>query len=395
MTVLRAGSATDKGMVRSSNQDSVLAEAGAFAICDGMGGHAGGEIASAAAVASLRSSLATTVTAEGLLEAVRTANEAVIEAGGDNPDLVGMGTTAVVALLVATALGDRLLLANVGDSRAYHFHNRVLRQVTEDHSMVAELVREGRITEEEAAVHPQRHVITRVLGTAEEVDVDLFELNLAAGDRVLLCSDGLINELELEEVVRVLTIVADPTDAAEDLVRRANAHGGADNISVVVIDALVSEAGDEVDEHAPTVRSAPNGLEKGKESWLQRRRRLGMPRMITARVFGFVLLIAALVFGAIYFVRWYSDSQYYVTSEGNSIVIYQGHPGGVLWISPRKIETTKATVDQILPIRRAVLARDVTEPSLTAAHLYVTNLTDEFATSQPGAVTTTTTPQVP
>ena len=165
---------------------------------------------------------------------MQAANEAVIAAGEGKPDLVGMGTTAVVALLVGTNSGDRILIANVGDSRGYVFHDGGLRQITEDHSMVAELVREGRITPEEAHTHPQRHVITRVLGTSPQVDVDLFELNPSNGDRILLCSDGLINELDEEEIIRVLESVSDPDDAAEDLVRRANAHGGADNISVVV-----------------------------------------------------------------------------------------------------------------------------------------------------------------
>ena len=389
MTVLRAGSATDKGMLRTTNQDSVLTELSAFAVCDGMGGHAGGEVASATAVSSLRASLATTTTAEGLREAIRAANAAVIEAGGDDPDLVGMGTTAVVALLVGTAAGDRLLLANVGDSRGYLFHRGTLRQVTEDHSLVAQLMREGHMTAEEAAVHPQRHVITRVLGTAEDIDVDLFELTPHAGDRVLLCSDGLINEVDEEEIVRVLSTVTDPTEAAEDLVRRANAHGGADNISVVVIDALVSEAdgGDGV--IAPAVRAAAPGVEKGDESWLQRRRRLGAPRAFTFRVVGFALLVVALLVGAFYFVRWYSDSQYFVRSDANAIVIYQGQPGGVLWISPKKVEVTSATVDQVLAVERAALAKGVTEPSLSAARQYVKNLSDEFASSSP---TTTTVP---
>ena len=388
MTVLRSGSATDKGMIRAANQDSVLDDTTSFAVCDGMGGHAGGEIASAAAVDSLRASLATTTTAEGLMEAVRAANQAVIDAGGDDPNLVGMGTTAVVARLVGTSAGDRLLLANVGDSRGYLFHDGQLEQITEDHSMVAELIRDGRLSPAEAATHPQRHVITRVLGTSDHVDVDLFELNLISGDRVLLCSDGLINELEEEEITRVLDTVADPTEAAEDLVRRANAHGGADNISVVVIDALVSDGVSS--SSISTVRAPPPGLEKGEESWLQRRRRLGAPRAITFRVVGFALLVVALIVGAISFITWYSNSQYYVTSEGNSIVIYQGRPGGLLWISPKKVETTSTTLNEVLPIRRAILAKDVTEPSLSAAQQYVANLVQEFKQAQP--TTTTTVP---
>jgi len=160
-------------MVRVSNQDAILQETTSFAVCDGMGGHAGGEVASAAAVSALRSSLMTTTTAEGLREAIVAANDAVLAAGEGKPELVGMGTTCVAAVLVGTNDGDRLLLANVGDSRGYLFRRGELSQVTEDHSMVAQLIRDGLLDQAEAASHPQRHVITRVLGLEGSVEVDL------------------------------------------------------------------------------------------------------------------------------------------------------------------------------------------------------------------------------
>jgi len=383
-------------MVRTNNQDAVLAEVTSFVVADGMGGHAGGEIASATAIASLRQSLTTTTTAEGLMEALREANRAVGEASSDDPDLAGMGTTAVAAVLVGTETGDRLLIGNVGDSRAYHFHDGLLDQVTEDHSMVAELLRDGSITEEEAAHHPQRHVITRVLGTSPDVDVDLFELRLNEGDRVLLCSDGLTNEVSEEEIIRVLRSIADPTEAAQDLVRRANAHGGNDNISVVVVDALLAEeqAGPAAigTAAAPSSRSTTPTLEKEGESWWARRKRLGMRRAITFRVFVFVLLVAGVIVGAIYFLRWYENSNYYVISKGNQVVIYQGRQGGMLWFKPKEVKVTSTTTEQVLAIRRAALRAGVDETSLHEAELYVKNLANEYAQAHPTANTTTTVP---
>jgi protein phosphatase len=379
-------------MVRTNNQDAVLAEVTTFAVADGMGGHAGGEIASATAVASLRANLATTTTAEGLLEAIREANRAVGQAGEEDPDLSGMGTTAVVAVLVGTDLGDRLLIGNVGDSRAYHFHEGALTQVTDDHSMVGELLREGSITEEEAAHHPQRHVITRVLGTSADVDVDLFELNLSEGDRVLLCSDGLTNEVTAEEIIRVLRTTTDPTEAAEDLVRRANAHGGNDNVSVVVIDALLTEptAGPPaiVAAERPAARSKSSGIEKTNESWWARRRRLGMRRAVTFRVLFFILLVAGVVVGAVAFLRWYENANYYVISKGDQIVIYQGRSGGLLWLKPKELKVTSTKTDQVLAIRRPTLAAGVDEPTMAAAELYIRNLATEYQLATPTTTTT-------
>jgi serine/threonine protein phosphatase PrpC len=400
VSVLRAGSASDAGMVRSSNQDAVLVEVTAFAVADGMGGHAGGEIASAAAVESLRHSLATTSTAEGLLEALREANRAVSAAGADDPDLAGMGTTAVVAVLVGTEAGDRLLVANVGDSRAYLFHDGILRQVTDDHSMVGELLREGAITEEEAAHHPQRHVITRVLGTSPEVDVDLFELRLDEGDRVVLCSDGLSNEVSDEEIVRVLRTTRDPTAAAEDLVRRANAHGGNDNVSVVVVDAIIAEqvTGPTAIGVAarPVYRDTTPVIEKGDESWFARRRRLGMRRALTARVVLFILLVAGVVVGAVYFLRWYANANYFVKAQDSQILIYRGRQGGLLWFQPSKVATTSSTLADVPPAFRSIVVAGVDEPTLQAAKTYVSRLVEGYqpvttstVTTIPGVTTTT------
>jgi PPM family protein phosphatase len=392
VTVLRSGSVSDPGMVRSTNQDAVLEQDTAFAVCDGMGGYAGGEVASAAAVAALGQLAPSVATAESLRDAVLEANRAVLAAGEGRPELAGMGTTCVVAVLVGTSDGDRLLLANVGDSRGYLFRRGELSQVTVDHSIVAQLIREGLLEPADAPLHPQRHVITRVLGMEGPLEVDLFELRLLEGDRVLLCSDGLVNELDDEELTRVLANEPDARAAAQDLVRRANANGGADNISVVVVDVLVAdELGAELAPSEALAEPPASEAPGRREGWLARRRRLGAPRLLTLRTLAFGLLLGALVVGGWLFLRWFADSQYYVTAQGQSIVIYQGRPGGTLWFKPRQVEVTKVTLDQVLPIRRPALAGEVTEPSLAAAEAYVRNLASEFQQAHPTTTTTTTT----
>lgn len=407
MTVLRAGSATDVGQVRNVNQDTVFASATVFAVADGMGGHAGGEVASSSAVDILERSLGSLGTQEGLIEALQMANESIVEASVNDPSLAGMGTTMVVASLMATDHGDVLTVGNVGDSRGYLFRKGNLSQITADHSISAELVREGSISEKEAKHHPQRHVITRALGISDPVKVDIFELVLADGDRILLCSDGLSNEVSGEEIVRVLSTLSDPTEASLDLVQRANANGGADNISVVIIDALVTDTHDDeptqshnvvpliaplppIVEPEPAITPEPALEPKKREGWFARRRRLGAPRTITFRVIFFLVLIGLVVYGSWYFVRWYATSSYYVTTNGTQIVIYRGRPGGVLWFTPSVAEVTTTTTAEVLPIRLPALHGDVIEPSLSEAKNYVANLNQEYR--QTITTTPTTTP---
>jgi protein phosphatase len=394
VTVLRAAVASDVGRVRAINQDSVFASATVFAVADGMGGHAGGEVASSSAIEVLERSIGTVGTREGLIDALKAANQAIAEASTSDAALSGMGTTIVAASLISSESDDVLVIANVGDSRAYLFRQDQLSQITSDHSVAGELLTGGSVSEEEAAIHPQRHVITRALGIAGEVDVDLFEVHLTQGDRVLLCSDGLSDEVSNEEIARVLFSSIDPTDAAEDLVRRANANGGIDNISVVVIDVVVPPKHDDEPTQANAIVTAtvappappkssdeivaPEGQEGKKEGWYARRRRLGVPRILTARVLIFIILIGAVIYGGWYFVRWYATSSYYVKSSGTQILIYQGQPGGVLWFKPKLVEVAPATTADVLPIRLPALALSVSEPSLDAAKNYVRNLACEF-----------------
>ena len=242
MTVLRSGSATDVGRVRKVNQDLPLETDNLYAVADGMGGHVGGEVAAQVAVDALLQVFTREPTKAGLAEAFSKANHAVWQESQDHSELRGMGTTLTAVALVGGEDGrDVLALANVGDSRAYLFSEDRIVQVTADHSLAEERMRHGEITEEEAAVHPQRHILTRALGISTDVETDMWELQVRSGDRIVLCSDGLSNELSNEELAEVLATVHDPGDAAHQLVELANQHGGADNITVIVVDVLVGE----------------------------------------------------------------------------------------------------------------------------------------------------------
>jgi len=242
LTVLRSGSASDVGRVRTVNEDLALETLTLFAVADGMGGHVGGEIAARTAIDTLQAEFARKPSAEGLAVAIHEANRAVWERSRADVDLRGMGTTLIAAALVATDRGDRLVLANVGDSRAYRLHGDELVQLTTDHSVAEELVARGELSEAEAAVHPHRHILTRALGIQADVAVDVWDIVPEEGDRFLLCSDGLTNEVPADEITRVLTETRDPNEAAQILVTKANQAGGNDNITVVVVDVMVGEA---------------------------------------------------------------------------------------------------------------------------------------------------------
>ena len=279
MTVLRSGSATDVGRVRKVNQDLPLEATNLYAVADGMGGHVGGEVAAQVAVDVLLRVFTREPTRSGLREAFAQANSAVWQEGQEKSELRGMGTTLTALALVGGDDGhDTLALANVGDSRAYLFSDDQIVQVTADHSLAEERMRHGEMTEEEAAVHPQRHILTRALGVSSEVEADMWDLQLRSGDRLVLCSDGLSNELTSEELAEVLSSVPDPGEAAHQLVEIANEHGGSDNITVVVVDVLVGE-----DTPADASVITPLGLVPDPPCWSGRPCRRSRNRPRTSR----------------------------------------------------------------------------------------------------------------
>ncbi len=226
--------ATHVGRLRSGNEDAVFPEGVGsgpgpvlVGVADGMGGHVGGEVASRLAIEAASNADG------GVVERVKAANGAVVARALDDPELVGMGTTLTLAEIEDASCE----IAHVGDSRAYLYRDGELRQITTDHSLIAELLAAGRITEDDAATHPQRSVVTRALGMARAVRVDRFHEELRPGDRLLICSDGLTTMIDDDAIAAVLEAEPDAEAAAWALVEAANLAGGVDNITVAVVDA--------------------------------------------------------------------------------------------------------------------------------------------------------------
>ena len=213
---LRAAAATDVGNIRDSNEDDLLVVDDAlYVVADGMGGHAAGEVASREAVEAMRDAYETPGSTDDVRQAVRLANGAVWKRGTDNPSYRGMGTTVTA---VAVVEGDKLAVANVGDSRTYLLRDDELVQLTEDHSFVQEAVRTGQLSRSQAESHPRRSQLTRALGVGDDVEVDVDVIEPLTGDRLLLCSDGLWDEVGDEVITMVLTNHPEPEEAASNLV---------------------------------------------------------------------------------------------------------------------------------------------------------------------------------
>ena len=292
---------TDIGRVRTHNEDSVLAQPPLFVVADGLGGHEAGEVASSIAVETLRDHAPRRPDAKALARAVKAANREVIRSAREGFGRQGMGTTMTAAIVE----GTKVAVAHVGDSRAYLLHGEQLSRISEDHSMVADMIRRGQLTEAESRYHPNRSVITRALGTDPNMLADTYELTTEPGDRILLCSDGLTGMIEDGMIAEILTDYPGAEDAARALVDAANDAGGHDNISVVVIDieGTRSRRGSFID---------ASGARSGR-GWLA--------------VIGWVLLFALIVGGVAYGAYRYARTRAYFVSENGYVAAYQGVPG--------------------------------------------------------------------
>lgn len=305
------GVRSDVGLVRGHNEDSFLLRAPLFAVSDGMGGHAAGEVASSIAVETIGEQAPTVADDMLLGAAVEAANHAIIEAAENGKGSPGMGCTASAVLIE----GNRMAVAHVGDSRVYLLRNGSLVRVTHDHSYVEELVDAGQITADEARTHPSRSVVTRALGSDPDMYADHFTLEVQDGDRIILCSDGLSGMITDNEIEALAVSSALPQAAADNLVSEALVAGGADNITVVVVDILNDG-----------VISA------------NRRRILRKALVITAFIIGLVALSVVAFF---MFIR----GEYYLGNNDGSVAIYQGVPGDVFGLSLSELlETTSVDV---------------------------------------------------
>ena len=240
--VLKTFSITDIGRKRKINQDYVYTAEqplgnlpNLFIVADGMGGHNAGDYASKAAVEAIVQEVQHSFEKNPMKifeKAIELANSQIYKVASEHTDMEGMGTTVVVA----TFLGKYLQIANVGDSRLYVVNHEEIRQITRDHSLVQEMVRLGGLDKEEARNHPDKNVITRAVGVSQTVEPDFFTVELVEGDIVLMCSDGLTNMLEDEEIRMIMSGARDVVEKAQELVAAANHNGGKDNISVILVE---------------------------------------------------------------------------------------------------------------------------------------------------------------
>jgi serine/threonine protein phosphatase PrpC len=230
---MRIGAKTDKGRVREQNEDSYGYKDNLFVVADGMGGHQAGEIASAIAVETILNIDFGVDNIDFELEkGILKANEAILEEVNHYPEMAGMGTTVVVLLI----RDQTAYIAHVGDSRIYHYVDGALTQLTKDHSLVAELLENGEISENEAKNHPQRNILTQALGSRIEMKIEFLALGIQPGDKFLLCSDGLFGMVDREGIGEILKMDGEAQELAEKLVERANENGGSDNITVLVVE---------------------------------------------------------------------------------------------------------------------------------------------------------------
>jgi protein phosphatase len=358
---------TDVGRTRDANEDSYLADGPLFGIADGMGGHVAGDIASQTTVKVITEAAAEhpPEKPEDLESYVVAANRAVYEQAQGDPRLKGMGTTCTIVFVQ----GSSAHLAHVGDSRAYLFRNGELSQVTEDHSLVQRMVQEGKLRQEDAPRHPQRNIISRALGVEPEVQVDLLTLELLAGDRLIVNSDGLSDMLSDDEIRDVLAETSGPEEAAEKLVTAANEAGGVDNITVVVLDVeddggspqparVAAEPRTETEEEpSPQVTESRSGS------------RIGRTVLVT---FVVIALLAGVAYGATRYAL--ANSWYVGASDDGTITIYKGIPDEVAGLTLKEeVERSTLLVKDLPPSWRSDVAEGIKQDSLEDAKATLLN----------------------
>ena len=309
------GARSDVGLVRSHNEDSFLLRTPLFAVCDGMGGHAAGEVASSIAVETIGEKAPATADDTLLGAAVESANIAIIEGAAAGKGKVGMGCTASAVLIE----GNKMAVAHVGDSRVYLLRHGTLVRVTHDHSYAEELVDSGQITADAARVHPSRSVLPRALGSDPDMYADHFSLEVNDGDRIIVCSDGLSSMITDASIEALAVSSVTPQQAADNLVSAALTAGGGDNVTVIVIDVLNDGIAD-------------------------------ANRKRTLKHFGIVLtaVIAAFVVVGLCFYA-FIRSEWYLGVNGDTVGIYQGVSGNFMGLELSELTETSSVEISDLP----------------------------------------------
>jgi protein phosphatase len=410
VTSIKAAAASHVGKVRSNNQDSGYAGASLFLVADGMGGHAGGDVASAIATNRIKEIDHDYPTAEdaqvALQSALLAANGLLAETVFEHPELTGMGTTVSALLRV----DGKVALAHIGDSRIYLLRDGRLKQITIDHTFVQRLVDTGRITEEEALTHPRRSVLMRVLGDVDSSpEIDTWTLDTLPGDRWLICSDGLSGVVKPELIEGILANVDSPKAAADRLVRASLDAGAPDNVTVVVVDIdrdmdgvrepiTVGSASapvlfeQEVSTHTRALRlpalrlhparpaTGPTHFEPQTDDYLdelieedqRRARRRRLTWLLSA-----ILLVVALVLAAILGYEW-TQSRYYVGESHGKVAVFQGVQQSLGPISLSHVHTqTNISVDSLSAYERQQVEDTINASSLSDATRIVRQLSDD------------------
>lgn len=342
------GSRTEIGNVREHNEDSLTVLPPLFAVADGMGGHEAGEVASEITINTLNDLAPQIADAEALARAVMAANLNVIKAPSQGVGREGMGTTLTAAILDK----ERLVIAQVGDSRAYLLHNGSLQQLTRDHSLMADMIEAGQLTEAEARVHPNRSVITRAIGSDPHMQPDLYELNVETGDRLLLCSDGICGMIEDNEIASIMRQAPSAQACADQLVEAALAAGGFDNATAVVVDV--------------------EGFKAVKEKKQARKSKA----LAVGIVFVLLLALAAAVFAGYFYVN---NSAYLIEQDGK-VAVYRGLNEEFFGMPLSSLEYTSGVeVDKLNPGVANRIKEGMAVGSLDEANNLITTYQQEIA----------------
>lgn len=342
------GSRTEIGNVREHNEDSLTVLPPLFAVADGMGGHEAGEVASEITINTLNDLAPQSADAEALARAVVAANLNVIKAPSQGVGREGMGTTLTAAILEK----ERLVIAQVGDSRAYLLHNGSLQQLTRDHSLMADMIEAGQLTEAEARVHPNRSVITRAIGSDPHMQPDLYELNVETGDRLLLCSDGICGMIEDHEIASIMRQAPSAQSCADQLVEAALAAGGFDNATAVVVDI--------------------EGFKAVREKKQARKSK--------ALAIGVIVCLLAALACAVFAGYYYVNNSAYLIEQNGKVAVYRGLNEELFGIPLSNLEYTSGVeVDKLNPGVANRIKEGMAVGSLEEANNLITTYQQEIA----------------
>lgn len=369
---------SDVGRARERNEDSYYAGEFVFAVADGLGGHNAGDVASRLAVEPIAAfdraagSTPDDRLADGLAKAVDDANRAVYQRAQNDAKVRGMGTTLTA---VAIANGSAHL-AHVGDSRCYLVRGGEISQLSSDHTLVARMVAEGKLTPEQAETHPQRSILTRALGAEPEIDVDTLEIQLLHGDRLILCSDGLSSVVDDGVILATLADSKDLKEACKRLVDAANARGGPDNITVVVLEVTGSGS--------PRAAATPRAPRREISPAAPRRTR----RRVPVRLLVWILAVVLAGLGAWLGVRSWVNRSYFVGVSDGVVAIYRGIPTEFAGIDLNHVEErTAKPIEEVAEFWKPRLAEGIKANDLAEAREIVSRIQNA---ADPGATPTPT-----